>query len=339
MARTSTALTYIRVAKEDSFKISNASPTWFYPWAESCVITPARDPLTPRFLTADRFIRAPVAGEHKADGRVSCTVGPENFHKFLLWMWPSLSSSAIGVAEGYLHTFSGGNTQHTFELQAQKGWMEEWNRGGWIRSCDFSSDRNSILRADLDVQFAQQDVVTVYSMPTNQTYSTLDPFTDCLGTLERDDGAVTDMDGFSLRVSMGPQDFKSFGSISATDVVPGKYEIGWDLNCAFASDTEFRRFLGSKASTFHKAVGDRFETLKLEWKFQTGQYIDAGLAEAYRMILTCFTGSYETFENGIPSDNELLRSRPVLRVHYSASDSKDLQIDLANTVAPATVAL
>lgn len=337
MARASTALSAVRFAVESSLGASASSPTWFYPWCRAEDITPERPALQPRFLTNDRFLRPAVPGEHSAAGRVSMEVGPENFHKFLYALLPSIATSAAPEAGTSQNTFTAGTTQVTFEMQAEKGYDEIWNRGGWINSASFGVDRNSILTCDLDFRFQQQAGLTADTFPASPTYSALDPFTDMKGVMERDDGSVTDMDGFTLTINTGVLDFKSFGDPYVSDIVVGKQDITWELACAFTDDTEFRRFLGDDTGSGHQRVADRYDPVKIEWEFKTGQFPTSVFP--YSLKFTAWAGLYTVFPQGIGSDSEILRSRPTVLVRYDSSNSADLSVILHNTIGPATVVL
>lgn len=326
MARTSTALTAVRFATEleNSLGQYRASPNWFYPWCRAEEVNPENPPLQPRFLTADRFLRLPVRGEYTVGGRVSMEVGPENFGHFWYGMLSNLSTSLHTAGVTTQNIFTLATTQPTFEMQCDKGYVETWNTGGIIRAATFAVDRNSILTADLDFMFQQQAIITAGTFPT-PTYSALDPFTDMKGTMERDDGTVTDMDGFTLNINCAPLDFKAFGSQYFTDFVMGKAEMSIDLACAFANDTEFRRFLGDKTDTDQQNISERYQTVKIEWKFQTGQLLTQSVS--YNELLITIPGAiYSTFPHGIASDNELLRSRPVALVRYDTSATYDLEV-------------
>jgi hypothetical protein len=335
MARTSTALTAVRMALEANrggqLGVSAASPNWFYPWADSFEVAPESSILQPRHLTGDRHLRLPVRGEYVVPGRGTFDVGPENFAQLLYGIFSEVATSAHTSNVTTQYTFTMGTTQPSFEAQVDKGYMETWDTGGFIGAMALNVDRNAILKADVDFRFQQEGIVTAGTFPT-PTYSALDPFTDMKGTMERDDGAVTDMDGFSLSINSAPLDFKRFGSQWFTDVLFGKSEITWELGCSFADDTEFRRFLGDSTDTGQQNIGDRYQTVKVEWEFQTGQ-TPAQTVTNYYLKLTAYGALYPNFPQGISSDSELLRSRPQAIVRYDASQGYALDIALFSAIS------
>ncbi len=331
MARQPTALSSVRIALEGGLATPKASPAWLYPWVTDVDIVPDSTPIELRYLTADRFIRPPAMGEHSAAGRLSCIVGPENLHKLLWMMFPNRLAYGISSTGAVIHYMDAStNTIYTMEMQQDNGYVETWNRGGFIRSAEFSSDRNSVLNCNLDLQFQRQEIVTAGTYPASPTLSTLDPFTDLKGTISRAGAAVTDMDGFSLRLDFNPLDFKTFGNRWISDVLPGKQEVTWELACAFTSDTEFRRFLGDSTDTSGQAMADAYQTVRIEWQFQTGQ--NAATGYPYTLKFLAYGGIYKTFPQGIPSDNEILRSRPVALIRYNATGGADLAVEILNTL-------
>ncbi len=336
MARTSTATTWGRLALESSLGASKTTPNWLYPWCRSMEITPNSPILQPRYLTGDRMLRKPVRGESNADGRIVFEVGPENFGHFLYGVLSAVSTSGLGPTTDTGHsttqyTYKLASTQPTFEAQIDKGFVETWASGGIIQSMGLTTDRNSILTADLGMMFQQEATLTDGQIAI-PTYSVLDCFTDMKGTMERDDGVVTDMDSFALRIDSAPLTFKTFGSQWFTDVVYGKADIGWEIGCSFADATEFRRFLGDKAGTNQQNLGQRYQTVKLEWQFLTGQThtVVGHSAQGgyYELKLTAYGALYPAFPHGIPSDSALLTSRIPAVVRYDATATCDLQIDL-----------
>lgn len=336
MARHSTALSVAKFAIEGSLGTQKSSPSWLWPWVTREDVNPVRELIQPRHLTGDRYLRTPVPGETSASGRVDYIVGPENFHKFLYGMFQTLST-ATDSGSVVTHTFKAGNTIPTFEMMAYKGYVETWNRGGIIKSAEFAVDRNSILTCGIDWQFAHQQIVTAGTCGTSPTLSTLNPFTDMKGSMERDDGAVTDMDGFSLRLGFGSHDFKAMGNMWITDIVPGKLDLSWELACAFTSDTEFRRFLGDATDTADQQVTNVLDNVKLEWIFQTGENAGGYTAYPYQLKFTAYSGYYQAFPQGIESDDALLRSRPVALIRYDATGGCDLEVTLRNAISGANV--
>lgn len=342
MARHPTALSSARFAIESSIGASreaaDPSKTWLTPWVTAIDLTPSRATLQPRYLTADRFLRKPIPGEHTVAGTVSCLVGPENFTKFwygMLSEYPISGCSNIYTSSTQ-HTFKIGSTQIFLENQTDKGYFEEFNRGGFIRTATFSTDRNSMLTANMDMQF--QQVVTTDVM-TTPSISTLDCFTDMKGSVTREAAdTATDLDGFTLNWAFNPIDFKRFGSQYITDVVPGKSEVSWTMAAAFSSAAEFRRFLGDAAGTDQQAISAAYDPLKLTWEFQTGETCgDIAGTDVYKLRFTAYASYYETFPHGIASDSELLRSNPVLVVRYDSTGGCELQVDLVNNIGWAAI--
>lgn len=306
-------------------RTGNLGPQWFYPWVRSFDITPETAAIQPRFLTQDRFLRPAVPGEHQAAGNVSLEVGPENFGWFLYSMFGNVTSSQSAAGTSTQYQFSFGTTFPTIECETDNGFIEEWYSGGWVNSATLAVNRNSILSADLDMRFQQYHAITAGNFPT-PTYSALDPFTDMKGSIERDDGVETDMDGFSMTLNLGVLDFKRFGERYVTDVLPGKPDIGWELSAAFTDDDEARRFLGDKTGTNQQNISDRFETVKIEWEFLTGQNtVDAG---PHQLIFTAYGGAYISFPQPISSDSEILRARPRAIIRYDSGEACELKVFL-----------
>ena len=328
MARSSTILTTVRLSTESALGVVRASPSWLWPWITAENIVPARAMIQPRHLTADRFLRLPIAGEESAAGTIACIVGPQNFDKLWYGIFANLATSNITDGVTTQYQFKLATSQPTFVMDINKGYSEVRCDGGFIRSADFSVDRNSFLNASLDMQFQRQHVLGAAGSIGSPSLSVLDAFTDLNGTMERDDGLVTDMDGFSLRVNCAPLDFKSFGSQYVSDVLFGKADISWELACAFADDTEFRRFMGNKSGSGAQSSGNRYQTVKLEWFFQTGQNAQTNFP--YELSITAYGAIYDTFPHGIASDSEILRTRPVAVVRYDVSAGTDLQVNLTN---------
>ena len=272
----------------------------------------------------------PAPGEFSAAGRVSCIIGPENASTMLYGLLSAVSTAnpAAGV---YEHTFGVGSTQPSYEMQTERHYHETWERGGIIGQALFSISRSSLLRADMDMTFREQIALTAGTMPGTLLYSTLLPFADTIGILERDDGAVTDIEGFSLRLSCNPQFFKPGGSALLSDAVPGKHEVGWDIIFALSDSTELRRFLGDKTGTNQQGISNTYQSVKVEWDFRNGQEIAVGYP--YSLKFTAYGMLYVSFPEALPSDSELLYSRPTGIVSYNATAGQSLQVFLRNSLA------
>ncbi len=331
--RTSTALTSLRLAVENSFGVSKASPQWLYPWVTAEDIIPDTMSITPRHLTGDKFVRRPVVGGFQSVGRLSTIVGPENFHKIMHGLLANITT-LNPTTNVYGHTYSAASSQATMEIQAQKREVEIWWRGVLARSVEFTIAPDTLLIANLDLLAQSQEILTAGTMPT-PTLSTLLPFTHSKGSVERDDGAVLDCEGFTLRLTANPITFKRFGSLFISDVVFGKQEVQWEFQLAFADDVEFRRFFGSSTGSGNQAMASRYQSVKVEWLFETPDTLATGYN--YSLKFTAYGAVYGAFPQGIPSDNELLRARPTALVRRDPTAGVDLEIWMQNTLTNAAV--
>lgn len=337
-SRGSTTLATVRFALEDSFGVSEASPTWRYPHCTRLSITPDHQPIQPRHFTGDVFLRTPQPGVHTAPGTFDFNVGPENFSWFLAAIFNANLSSANPTTGVYQHTMKPGINVRTFEGQGYQTNGEWWAHGGYIRSATFGLDVNSFLTCSLDTAFQYAGALTDGQVPTNPSLSVLDNFSFIGGTMERDDGAVTDMDSFSLRIEKNFIEFPRFGLQYAGDVVPGKQEVTWEIGMSPATLVEMRRFLGDDTDTGQQNLSERFDNLKLEWTFQTAQYADdPAVVYPYQLKFTAYTSVYGTWNIDWGSDSELMRNRVPVLVRYNSGQTTDLEAYLVNTLSGAAM--
>jgi len=279
---------YLGLASETSFGTA-ASPIAFLD-VTSVNIEPAREHFY-RSSIARRAIRTKIEGPIREEGTIETDLNVDEQDKLLLYALGKVTTTSSPSVDAYKHELipTGEPLPFTLEVGYELGTYARRIAGCFVTSLRIEAVQRELVTARFDITGRNESLVTPVSAPS---FSTIAPLSFTGASVEIAGSGVGSVEAFRLTIENDiDTDAFVLGDQFLPAIRPQGLNVEGELELAFESWTEYRRFLGAVTATSFQEQSPF--SLKLDAKGASTGSTDPGY-ENYRLTIDLPKVFYDT---------------------------------------------
>jgi hypothetical protein len=292
---------------------AETTPAKWYPTRGPVELTYALNHLSDEGIRGRMSRYAPIAGIKTGEGKIPMILDPNTCGEIFYGVLGAKSSAQQAATAAYKHTFTPGTgiQKPAYTLFADRSLNVLKYNLGIFKKVALKGGVDNLIELDADVLFKAEASGSIGS----PTYPTQGYFSFQNVDFKIAGSSNTDVKEWSLNIDSGAKGFRSLtGSQDVADILSAeRLMIDGGFTIYFSSATERDKFIANTAVAIRILM------------------VGANIASTYYYtvdinLYSCF---YKAFPYG--EDQGLLAAKVTFESVYSASDTKEIQIDLTNT--------